>query len=247
VAGFEEKVRALKKQALPFDAAEIDNFIEVWAESGRPPFRHSEIFRETYNPAYRVVKNEFCRILPLLTKIDNKLAQIEAAQVIVAIDGDAAAGKSAFADLLKQIYQCNVLPMDHFFLPPAKRTPQRLAEPGGNVDYERFKQEVQTPLLAGKPFTYRPFDCGIWDFGGEIAVYPGRLTIIEGAYALHHTLTDVYDIKVFMKIGPEEQMRRILARNSPEMAEKFREIWIPMEKKYQQQLQLDEEVLNINS
>ena len=66
--------------------------------------------------------------------------------LVVAIDGRCAAGKSSFAQKLQEETGCNVVSMDHFFLPPERRTPERLAEPGGNVDWERCLEEVLRPL-----------------------------------------------------------------------------------------------------
>ena len=51
--------------------------------------------------------------------------------------------------------------MDHFFLRPEQRTPERLRTPGENVDHERFLEEVLCPLRAGRVFWYRPFDCSV--------------------------------------------------------------------------------------
>ena len=228
--GFRRKVEMLKalcrEGTLPFDALEID---KVCRESPAL-FRHSAAFREAHSPAYRVVKEEYCRHIALLAKIDAALASNP--HVIVAIDGDAASGKTTLGGILRLVYNCNVIHMDHFFLRPEQHTQERLAQPGGNVDYERFEKEVLTPLLAQKPFTYKPFDCQIWDFGEEIAIMPNRLTVIEGCYSHHPALPESYDIKVFLKIDSAEQMRRIALRNPPPMVEKFRDIWIPMEKKY---------------
>ena len=49
--------------------------------------------------------------------------------------------------------------MDDFFLRPEQRTLKRLAEPGGNVDWERFLSEVLVPVRQGKAAVYRPYDC----------------------------------------------------------------------------------------
>ena len=64
----------------------------------------------------------------------------------VAIDGPCASGKSTLGALLRGVYGANLFHMDDYFLPFARKTPERLAEPGGNVDYERFFAEV-----AGRP------------------------------------------------------------------------------------------------
>lgn len=71
--------------------------------------------------------------------------------VLVAIDGPCASGKTMLAATVNKRFGGNVLHMDDFFLRPEQRTPERFAQPGGNVDRERFETEVLTPLLAGKP------------------------------------------------------------------------------------------------
>ena len=73
--------------------------------------------------------------------------------------------------------------MDHFFLPPERRTPERLAEPGGNVDWERCLEEVLRPLRQGKFVSYRPYDCHQDCLLDPIEVSPLRLTLVEGAYS----------------------------------------------------------------
>jgi len=166
----------------------------------------------------------------LHARIDELLA--DQPHVLLAIDGGSASGKSTMAERLREHYDANVIPMDHFFLRPQQRTPERLAEPGGNVDYARFLVEVLTPLKAGEAFTYRLFDCQIGDFGPEITIPPRQLNVIEGAYSLHPTLADAYHMKVFLTVDPAEQVRRILGRNGAEMLERFRDEWIPMEKRY---------------
>ena len=170
------------------------------------------------------------RYAPLMRRIEAHMRALP--HVLLAIDGDAAAGKSTLAACLQSVYDCNLIHMDHFFLRPEQRTELRLKEPGGNVDYERFSQEVLQPLLARKAFSYRPFDCSIWDFAAEISIEPRALTIVEGAYSLHPTLAAAYHIKLFMTVEEGEQKRRIAARNGEEMARRFFEEWIPKEKAY---------------
>ena len=152
--------------------------------------------------------------------------------VLLAIDGDCASGKSTLAERLRKRHDCNVISMDHFFLRPEQRTTERLAEPGGNVDYERFFAEVLTPLKRGESFTYKPFNCQTGDFSAPITVKPRKLSIVEGAYSLHPSLADAYHIRVFLTVDPAEQLKRIAARNGPEMLARFRDEWIPMEKRY---------------
>ena len=176
----------------------------------------------------------------IIREINNAL-ELANGPALIAIDGDAAAGKTTLATHLGQHFACPVVPMDHFFLPPDMRSEARLAQPGSNIHHERFKQEVLNNLIENKPFSYKPFDCKIWDFTDEITINPGKLTIVEGSYSLHPTLADAYHLKIFLKVDKQTQMQRIKQRKIPiEMMEKFENIWIPMEKLYHETFGIEE-------
>ena len=166
----------------------------------------------------------------LKEKIQQLLNQKE--RVIIAIEGGSASGKTTLGKELEQDFGCQVLHMDDFFLRPEQRTKERLEEPGGNVDRERFYEEVVIPLQKGKPMEYRPFDCGTFTIQPSKRIVPGNLVVVEGAYSTHPELGRYYDWSVFMDIEPELQRERILKRNGSEKAGLFFERWIPMEEKY---------------
>ncbi len=151
---------------------------------------------------------------------------------LIGIDGRCASGKSTFAELLSKQLSCPVVHMDNFFLRPFMRTPERLAEPGGNVDRERFYAEVLHPLRAGHPCTYRPYDCHKQALTEEISLPASPLYIIEGTYCLHPTLFDAYDLSVFLTVSYEEQCRRIARRNGDAGLAVFQNKWIPLEEAY---------------
>jgi len=153
-------------------------------------------------------------------------------RLLVAIDGRSASGKTTLAALLQERCGCDVVHIDSFFLRPEQRTAQRLAEPGGNVDRERFAEEVLAPLGRGEPFSYRPFDCKIQELMEPIHIAPRPITVVEGAYSCHPQLAGSYDLTVFLSVGRAEQARRILARNGKAGAAAFAEKWIPLEERY---------------
>ena len=105
--------------------------------------------------------------------------------------------------------------MDDFFLPPERKTPARLAEPGGNVDRERFESEVLSHL--GTSFSYRPWRCHPGAFAAPVSVEPRAVVIVEGVYSLHPQLRSAYDLRVFLSIAPEAQQARIRARSGEAM------------------------------
>lgn len=153
-------------------------------------------------------------------------------RVIVAIDGRCGSGKTTLAAALQREFSCAVFHMDDFFLRPEQRTEERLAQPGENVDHQRFLQEVLRPVRQGEEVILRPYVCARQALGEAVRVSPDRLTVVEGSYACHPALWDYYDLRVFLSIEPEEQMRRIAERSGAEKAEQFRRRWIPLEEKY---------------
>ena len=170
------------------------------------------------------------KIVEIIREKVNDLLKQQGA-IILAIDGSCASGKTTLAVKLEKEFDCNVLHMDDFFLQPQQRTENRLAEAGGNVDYERFNEEVLLPLKSGKPFSYRPFDCSTFQLTDPVTVSPKKLNIIEGTYSLHPYFGDVYDLKILLTITPELQRERILQRPAF-LHKRFFEEWIPMENLY---------------
>lgn len=80
----------------------------------------------------------------------------------------AAAARAPWAGLAAHRLGCPLFHMDDFFLPPALRTPERYAAPGGNVHYERVEAELLRPLRETGAACFRPFDCRSMDFSAPI-------------------------------------------------------------------------------
>lgn len=236
VAVLEEKLAVAEQLAaegrLPFDQTAFAAALAPWKAAGYPALHHSEAFRATYRPAYRVIAKRFLPFLPLLAEIDRRGA------LTLAIEGGSASGKTTLSGLLEQLYDCTVLHMDDFFLQPHQRTPERFAEPGGNIDWERFLEEVLRPLSQRKPIAYRRFDCATFQLQPPVTITPKPLTVIEGAYSMHPALSEYYDLSVFLDVAPDLQKARIQKRNSPAMAARFFAEWIPMERRYWEAFQI---------
>ena len=152
-------------------------------------------------------------------------------RTVVAVDGRSCAGKTTFSSRLAGALGGSVVHMDDFFLPLGLRTPERLAQPGGNVHYERFELEVLPFLGGNEPFSYRKFDCSVMDYNGGVLI-PAGPVVVEGAYCLSPRFGRYYDLAVFMDISPEQQKERLLAREGEQALEAFLSRWIPMEERY---------------
>lgn len=150
----------------------------------------------------------------------------------IRIDGRCGSGKTTLAGRLAALLpEAQVIAMDDFFLPMPERTPERKAQPGWNTHYERFNREVAAPFAAGEQIRYGVYDCHAGRMTRTVVVPPCRFLIVEGSYALHPAILPFGDLSVFVTVSPDEQMRRITARQ-PRLAKRFAEEWIPLEEAY---------------
>lgn len=225
-----EVLRSLTRTGMfRFSAGELEEYLKAYIASGCPPVSHSEAYRAAYRPAYRVMlrTSALCLMLREIFELQKgrKLT-------LAALDGRCAAGKTTLARQLHDRYGWSVVHMDHFFLRPEQQTKKRYETPGENVDHERFLEEVLLPLRSGRTVEYRPFDCRTQQLAQPVRVPASPVVLIEGSYACHESLWEHYDLRAFLTVEPEEQLRRIIARNGAESARVFREKWIPLEERY---------------
>ena len=219
----------VKEGTLPFSVEEFEKAIIEWASKGYEALHHSEIFRQNYKPSYRVISKDYIPFLPLFCEIDKRLCK---ERLVIAIEGGSASGKSTLGALIEKVYDCTVFHMDDFFLRKEQRTPERLKEIGGNIDHERFLEEVLLPLGKGEEINYQRFDCRTFSLCKGERIAPKNLVIVEGAYSMHPSLAEHYDFSVFLDVSPKTQMERILVRNTPPLANRFFTEWIPLENIY---------------
>ena len=172
------------------------------------------------------------RFEPVLQEIRKLERDKDKQYILIAIDGKCASGKTTLGLYLKNNLDANLFHMDDFFLQKHQRTEERLAEVGGNVDYERFRADVLFPLLKGMEIAYQRFDCSSLELQDAKRINQKRINIIEGSYSQHPYFGDVYDLKVFMEIDSESQLANIRQRNGEQKLSMFVERWIPKELAY---------------
>lgn len=164
--------------------------------------------------------------------------------IIIAIDGPATSGKTTLAKQLKEKFNAIVvIPMDHFFLPMNMKTPERLAEIGGNIDYIRVEKEVCIPFKSREFNHYEAFNCQTKAYE-EKRVQKGNVLLLEGVYAIHPMLQKYIDYSLVLEISPLEQTIRLKKRNPPEIVEKYIREWIPLENRYFKYIQRIGELRN---
>lgn len=168
--------------------------------------------------------------LPLIAAVEHALG--DSTCTVLAIDGMAASGKTTLAAALSKKYGAPVIHMDDFFLRPEQRTPQRYAQPGGNIDRERFLSEVCPHLRDEKGFSYFRFDCHRMCLSEQIVIPARPLLLVEGTYSLYPAFLPFYSLKVMLTIPKKLQKERILKRDGEEGYQMFAEKWIPLEDRY---------------
>lgn len=191
---------------------------------------HSESYRQAYAPAYRVISRDMERLLPILTAYAQAIRNRP--QVLICIDGPCGSGKTTLARQLAFITDAACVPMDDFYTPHPQKTPERMALPGGNADVERLLAELLIPWRETGHAAYRPYLCAEDRFGDPVDVPQRPLTILEGSYSLLPAIAALADVRVFLTVDEQEQLRRLLVREGAEGLKRFRRMWIPLEKAY---------------
>ncbi len=151
---------------------------------------------------------------------------------VLAIDGKCGSGKTTLAAALAASAAVDVIHLDSFFLPENLRTPARFAQPGGNVHYERFLDEVLFGIASGQPFSYRHFDCKTLGYTHTLSISNTRPIVVEGSYSLRPEFRPFYTSTVYLYVDDETQTQRILKRNGHVQLQDFLTRWIPRENAY---------------
>lgn len=229
----EQKV---KEGLIPFDIEKWHLEVNDYLQQDCPILSHSSLFKELYHPHYRLMNQKYLLIINLLHQI-NRLNR-----PIISIDGLCGSGKSTLANFLSDIYHLPIIHLDDFFLQSYQRNPKRLNEIGGNVDYERFYNEVITSLNKNS-LTYQIFDCQKMALSSYQTIDLDKGVIIEGSYAHHPYFHDYADIQVFLDVDKDIQEKRILDRNGDKMLQRFIHEWIPKELAYFEKFHIQDKAM----
>ena len=169
-----------------------------------------------------------------MERITEKLKELSSSKklVLVAVDGPCASGKTTLARKIADETDAQVIHADDFFLPFEMKTPERLAQAGGNIHYERFFKEVTNGIKSGEPFDYGIYSCAEGRITEKKTVVPEGLIIVEGSYSMHPEMKIDWDLRIFVEAEYDIRLGRILRRNGEEKLKIFKEKWIPMENAY---------------
>lgn len=162
-------------------------------------------------------------------KISQWLCEGDKDFLVVAIDGPSAGGKTTIAEEIGKNFDCNIFHMDDFFLTPERKTPERLATPGGNVDWEGVESAILKNIGKNAEFSYEIYSCKTGLRTPSPKISPKKLNILEGCYSMHPELAKYIDKTIFVDVSREKQLERILKRSNEFMLNRFKTEWIPLE------------------
>ena len=177
----------------------------------------------------------------IVVQIQNLLS-IKQAPIVVAIDGGSGAGKSTLASVINHEFDIVLIPLDDFFsanIPDSEWDKFTVAEKLKNVfDWNRLRNDVLEPLLAGKPTKWHAFDfqSGLrvdGTYGMETEpkeLPPANAIVIEGAYSSSPEIADLVDMTILVDVPIKERHARLETRDEDhDFLEKWHLRWDEVE------------------
>ena len=153
-------------------------------------------------------------------------------RLLITVDGPCCSGKTTLAAEMAEKLRAAVVHTDDFVIPHARKTPERLAVPGGNCDVDRLVREVVDPWKNGRRVLYQRYDCR-----GDRLLEPEALQdcdvlILEGSYSNLPPIRAYADVRIFMNTPWEIREKRLTERESSASLKRFYDLWIPLENAY---------------
>ena len=159
------------------------------------------------------------------------------APLLVALDGGAGAGKTTFAEALADSLRASGLPVamvktDLFFRPVSERWAGPIEDMpiGYDLDWERLRDEIITPLREGRSARAQLYDWATDGPGAWLDIEPSGVVIVDGVFALREELASLYDLRIWLRCPRSTRVRRLLSREDTPQSEI--DNWLPVEDRY---------------
>jgi len=191
---------------------------------------HSDAYREAYRPCYRVLSYDMAPLIEVLAAV--KRAMRRSGRVLLTLDGPCASGKTTVAKTLSALTDAYVVHTDDFVVPHAQKTPERLAIPGYNCDFERLVSETLAPWKRGGPAILRRYDFRHDRMLEPVPLGDPPLLLLEGSYSSLPAIRALSDVRAFLKTDEALRMARLRQRETAESFRGFQTRWIPLENAY---------------
>jgi uridine kinase len=157
--------------------------------------------------------------------------------IVVAVDGRSGSGKSTLSRCIAGQVGGTLIDQDDFYAGGdidawQRLTPQEKAD--RVIDWERVREEVIQPLLAGNQARWRPFD---WDSmeglaRESITAGPSKIVILDGAYSSRPELCDLIDLSILVVLPDAVRRERLKQREGEAFVSEWHTIWDEAEDYY---------------
>lgn len=191
---------------------------------------YSTDFISKNQTSFALLKYELIDMIPLLSQVD-RLRETKD-NLMIAIDGYAASGKTTLAQMLSEVYHANVFHIDDFFKKMDANLNDPLSVHGNNIDFIKINETIIAPLVKQEAVSYRLFDFKKHQHTDLVTVGYKSMNIIEGAYSMHPSLKVTYDFKIFLSVCTFKEWGRVYQRNGLKRLLIYIKKWIPKERRY---------------
>ena len=134
---------------------------------------------------------------------------------LVCVDGPAGSGKTTLTAALAEATGAQVVHMDDL-----------MAGWAGATDTAAQLESVVSPLLAGRPGSYRHFDWELDRFTATVAVPPAPWLLVEGVGSGSPVVTAGVTVLVWVEADADLRLARGMARDGQAMAEHWRQFML---------------------
>ncbi|MCE2412391.1 uridine kinase [Candidatus Poribacteria bacterium] len=157
--------------------------------------------------------------------------------LLVAIDGLGGAGKSTLARLLEVKlstlgWVVSIVKHDDFYLPSNQRENQQAGVIGSDFDWERLRDQVLTPIKAGRSTHYQRYDWETDVLAEWRTISASDVVLVEGVYTMRRELTHLYDLKIWVECPRAIRLARGIARDGEKARPIWEQDWMPKEDDY---------------
>ena len=164
--------------------------------------------------------------------------------IVIALDGGSGAGKSVLALQIADEVPTALVPVDDFFaanIPDDRWDTFTVQERLARVfNWQRLRECVIEPLLAGQPARWYAFDFvsglrpdGTYGMQDEpIELAPADVIVLDGAYSAGPELADLVDVAVLVDVPVEVRHARTAAREDADFLARWHALWDPVEDYY---------------
>ena len=184
---------------------------------------HTIKYNQLYMPHYRVINTKFLT-LEMKTKQLQNYIDSHKEFTIFALEGKCASGKTTIANNLINV---SIIDVDDFFLKQDKKTPSRLNEVGGNIDYDLYLECIKK-IKPNQTITYTIFDCMSQTYK-EKTIEIKNNVLLTGVYSYHPLVRKYIDKLCLLLVSDEDQLKILRQRT---LFDRFINEWVPLENKY---------------